>query len=55
MLVALEIISNINKRNDVYNVVVKLDMIKAYDRVSWIYHTKVMRRLDFDEKGIDIV
>lgn len=34
--------------------VVKLDMAKAYDRVSWIYLTKVMRRIGFEQRMIDI-
>lgn len=35
--------------------VVKLDMTKAYDRVSWIFLTKVMRNFGFDERIIDMV
>lgn len=34
ILLAQEIIRNINKRNKHTNVVVKLNMTKAYDRVS---------------------
>lgn len=34
VLLAHEIIRNINRRNKFINVVVKLDMIKAYDRES---------------------
>ncbi|KAH0696200.1 hypothetical protein KY289_013682 [Solanum tuberosum] len=36
----LEIIRDINRRRKDINVVVKLDMAKAYDRVSWIFLTK---------------
>lgn len=35
--------------------VVKLDMAKAYDRVSWFFLIKVMRRFGFTEKIIDMV
>lgn len=34
MLLAQEIVRDINKRNKHHNAVVKLDMTKAYDRVS---------------------
>lgn len=34
---------------------VKLDMGKAYDRVSWVFLTKVMRKFEFVEFIIGIV
>lgn len=34
VLLAHEIIKDVNRRNKLYNVVVKLNMAKAYDRVS---------------------
>lgn len=37
------------------NVVVKLDMEKAYGRVSWIFFTKVLRRFGFSKCIIDMV
>lgn len=37
------------------NVVVKLDMAKAYDRVSWIFLMKVLRKFGFSEVIIDMV
>lgn len=55
VLLAQEIIRDINKRNKHHNVVVKLDMTKAYDRVSWIFLTKVMRSFEFGERIIDMV
>lgn len=42
MLLAQGIIKDISRRNKFINIVVKLDMKKAYDRVSWIYLTKVL-------------
>lgn len=55
MLLAQEIIKDISLRNKHANVIVKLDMAKAYDRVSWIFLTKVLRRFGFSEIFIDMV
>ncbi|XP_059310243.1 uncharacterized protein LOC132061439 [Lycium ferocissimum] len=44
VLLAQEIIRDINKRHKMHNVVVKLDMAKAYDMVSWIFLTKMLRQ-----------
>lgn len=55
VLLAQEIIRDINRRNRNTNVVVKLDMTKAYDRVSWIYLTKVLRCFGFSEVIIDMI
>ncbi|XP_059288533.1 secreted RxLR effector protein 78-like [Lycium ferocissimum] len=37
------------------NTVIKLDMAKACDRVSWFFLTKVLRKMEFGEMLIDIV
>lgn len=42
---------DINKRAKNVNVVVKLDMAKAYDRISWVFLTKVMRKFGFGENN----
>lgn len=55
VLLAQEIIREINLINKHVNVVVKLDMTKAYDRVSWIFLTKVLRQFGFSEVIIDMV
>lgn len=55
VLLAQEIIRDINRRNKNHNVVVKLDMAKAYDRVSWIFLTKVLRSFGCSERIIDMV
>lgn len=55
ILLAQKIIRNINRRNKHINVVVKLDMAKAYDRVSWVFLTKGLRKFGFSEVIIDMV
>lgn len=55
ILLAQEIIGDINKRNKHTNVVVKLDMGKVYDRVSWVFLTKVLRKFSFSKIIIDMV
>ncbi|WMV28797.1 hypothetical protein MTR67_022182 [Solanum verrucosum] len=55
VLLAQEIIRDINLRKKNINVVVKLDMTKAYDRVSWIFLTKVLRSFGFSEIIVDMV
>lgn len=37
------------------NVVIKLDMAKAYDRLSWLFMTKVLRKMGFCERFIGVV
>ncbi|XP_055824261.1 uncharacterized protein LOC129892709 [Solanum dulcamara] len=55
IMLAQEIIHNIKKPNVGDNVVIKLDMAKAYDRVSWSFTCMVMRRMGFGEVIIDMV
>lgn len=55
ILLAQEIVRDINKRAKHFNVVIKLDMAKAYDRDSWVFLTKVMRRFCFGERMVDMI
>lgn len=54
-LFAQEIIMSIGKKNMGGNVALKLDMTKAYDRVSWIFLINVLRAFGFGERCIDMV
>ena len=53
ILLAEELMSSINKKCRGSNVVIKLDMAKAFDRVSWPYLMAIQRALGFGEKWID--
>lgn len=46
-LLTQELVTNISKRGKPSNVVINLDMTKAYDRVSWFFLMKVMRKWGF--------
>lgn len=37
------------------NVILKLDMAKDYDRISWLFILKVLRQFGFCERFIDLI
>ncbi|XP_060216660.1 uncharacterized protein LOC132644118 [Lycium barbarum] len=61
ILLTQEIITDIrirttrNNKQDVPNVVMKLDMTKAYDSLSWIFLTNVLRKMGFCERFISFI
>lgn len=56
VLLTQEIITDIRLRSKPEpNVVIKLDMTKAYDHLSWLFLTKVLRQMGFCETFIDLV
>lgn len=55
ILLAQELINDIKKPNRGGNVVIKLDMAKAYNRVSWTYLCMVLRKMGFCEIWIDLI
>ncbi|KAK6776038.1 hypothetical protein RDI58_027039 [Solanum bulbocastanum] len=55
ILLAQEIISDINKPNRGGNMVIKQDMTKAYDRVSWSFMCLAFRKMGFSENWIHII
>ncbi|XP_060212091.1 uncharacterized protein LOC132639670 [Lycium barbarum] len=54
ILLAQEIIEDIKKPNRGGNVVLKLDMTKAYDRVFWKFLGLTLRKLGFFDQWVDI-
>nr|XP_027122188.1 uncharacterized protein LOC113739143 [Coffea arabica] len=54
-LLAQELLSGIRHKSRGGNVAVKLDMAKAYDRVSWTFTVSVLRKFGFGERFIDMV
>ena len=54
-LLAQELISNIGRTARGGNVALKLDMMKAYDRVVWPFLINVLRAFGFGERWIDMV
>ena len=55
IILAQEIIHHIKKHNVRSNVIIKLDMTKAYDRVYLSYICLFLRKMGFDEIFIDMV
>ncbi|XP_049368683.1 secreted RxLR effector protein 78-like [Solanum verrucosum] len=55
VLLAQEIIIDIRKWGKPANVVIKLDMANAYDRVKWGFLIKVLEEMGFDNNFVDKV
>jgi hypothetical protein len=55
VLLAQELVSQIDRKVRGSNVIFKLDMEKAYDRISWFFIIKVLRAFGFPEDLIDLV
>lgn len=54
-LLAQELVSDIGKKCRGANVVFKLYMTKAYDRISWLFLIQVLPYFGFGERFIDMV
>ena len=53
ILLAEELMTSINKKVRGSNAVLKLDMAKAFDRVSWPFLMSILRAFGFGEQWID--
>lgn len=49
IILTQELVHNMKRPNINGNVIFKLDMTKAFDRVSWNYLCLIMRRFGFSE------
>ena len=54
-LLAQELISNIRRKCRGGNLALKLDMARAYDRLSWLFLINMLRWFGFGEKFIGMV
>ncbi|XP_019235632.1 PREDICTED: uncharacterized protein LOC109215963 [Nicotiana attenuata] len=55
IMFAQEIVHGIKKPTMGSNMVIKLDMAKAYDRVSWSFTYIMLRRMGFSEMIVDMI
>ncbi|WMV19415.1 hypothetical protein MTR67_012800 [Solanum verrucosum] len=55
VLLAQELVTDITKRGKPTNVVIKLDMAKVYDRVSWVFLMKVLRKMGLSDRFVNMV
>ncbi|XP_060182470.1 uncharacterized protein LOC132612164 [Lycium barbarum] len=55
VMLAQEIIHDMKKNNKGGNVIFKIDMTKAYDRMSWNFICSVMRKMGFNEAWVHAI
>lgn len=55
VLLAQEIISDIRKRGKPTNVVIKMDMAKAYDIVDWNFLIRFLEKVRCDKRIHDMI
>src|SRR5436190_11444030 len=55
ILLAQELVQSIKKKVRGSNIVIKLDLSKAYDSISWLSLIKILRKFGFNERLIDMI
>lgn len=55
VLLTQEVITDIGKKGKHSNVVIKLGMVKAYNRVFGYFFMKFLRKMSFSNKVVDII
>lgn len=55
VLFTQEMIHKLDSKVQGNNVVLKLDMAKTYDRMSWLFILKVLQQFGFEERLVDMV
>ncbi|XP_042952203.1 uncharacterized protein LOC122289285 [Carya illinoinensis] len=57
IMVAYEVMHSmkVRKKGGQRNMAIKIDMSKAYDRIEWVFLEKIMRKMGFNSKCIDMI
>lgn len=55
VFLAQEMVHDLNRQVYGGNVLLKLDMMKAYDRLEWSFLFSVLRRFGFSEPWINLI
>ncbi|KAJ6731270.1 REVERSE TRANSCRIPTASE ZINC-BINDING DOMAIN-CONTAINING PROTEIN-RELATED-RELATED [Salix viminalis] len=55
ILLVQEMVQSIDEKTRGSNVILKLDMMKAYDRIDWAFIIKIMRKFGFCSKMTDMI
>lgn len=55
ILLAQEMLHKLDAKIRGSNVLLKLDMAKAYDRMTWFFILKTLRQFGFDERFVDMI
>lgn len=55
MLLAQELLQHIHKKTRRDNIVVKLDMMKAFDKVSWVFLRRLLEKFEFLPQFIHLI
>src|SRR4051812_35528989 len=55
ILLAHELLQSIKKKIRGGNLIMKLDMSKAYDSINWIALIKILRKFGLNERTIDMI
>ncbi|XP_059284744.1 uncharacterized protein LOC132038037 [Lycium ferocissimum] len=55
VLLTQERVTDIRKRGKPANVIIKLDIAKAYDRVSWLFFIIILHKMGFSDGFVDMI
>lgn len=55
VLLTQELLQHLYRKTRGHNMVLKLDMMKAFDRVSWVFFTRLLAKLDFHQHIIRLI
>ncbi|XP_051135512.1 uncharacterized protein LOC127254464 [Andrographis paniculata] len=55
IVMAMEMVHDLNWRHKLYNVILKLDMSKAYDRLDWNFLRAILSQFGFNEGVVQLI